>query len=180
MAQTSTVYVFDIALSDVDRGVYEALFLNVACHPSESEAYMVTRVLAYCLEHCEGLTFTQGLSVAEEPALWERDLTGQLLAWIEVGAPDATRLHKASKACARVVVYCHKDVNLYLRNLAGTRVHAPERVSIVEMDRRFIEGIAGKLTRRVTMSVSVSDGELYVDIGGEAFAMTLVRRALPE
>lgn len=179
MALGSTVNVFDIALSDMDRGVYEQLSLKVACHPSESAEYMLTRVLAYALELQEGLAFTQGLSVAEEPALWVRDLTGQLRAWIEVGAPDAARLHKASKACDRVVVYCHKDVTLYLRNLTGQRVHAPEKVRIVALDRRFVEAVAAKITRRTTMAVSVTEGQVYLDIAGESFTMALVDHPLP-
>lgn len=178
MALTSTQHVFDVDLSDVDRGVYTPLSLKVARHPSESEAYMVTRVLAYALELEEGLAFTTGLSTAEEPALWTRDLTGQLRAWIEVGTPDAARLHKASKACDRVVVYCHKDVALYLRGLAGQKVHAPERVSIVALDRRFVDDLAARVERRTTLSISVSEGELYVDVGGTSLHTTLVRHGL--
>lgn len=179
MALGSTVYVYDLSLSDMDRGVYEQLSLKVACHPSESVEYMLTRVLAYALECQEGLTFTQGLCAADEPALWVRDLTGQLRAWIEVGTPDAARLHKASKTCERIVVYCHKDMALYLRNLAGQRVHAPERVQLVEMDRRFVEAVAARVTRRTTMAVSVTEGQLYLDIAGESFTAGLVRHTLP-
>lgn len=179
MAQTSTQHVFDIALSDVDRGVYEQLHLKVARHPSESEAYLVSRILAYALEFQEGLAFSSGLSVADEPALWVRDLTDQLRAWIEVGTPDGPRLHKASKACNRVVVYCHKDLAVYMRGLAGQKVHAPERVSIVPLDRRFVEAVAAKIERRTTLNVSVNEAELYVDVGGESYTMALERHPLP-
>jgi uncharacterized protein YaeQ len=173
MALTSTVFVFDIALSDVDRGVYETFSLKVACHPSETPEYMLTRVLAYALEYEEGLAFSSGLSATEEPALWTRDLTGQLRAWIEVGTPDAARLHKASKACDRVAVYCHKDVALYLRNLTGQRVHNADRLRIVEVDRRFIEAAAAKVERRTALTVSVTEGTLYLDVGGASFTTAL-------
>lgn len=179
MAQTATVHTFEVTLSDVDRGVYTTLDLKVARHPSEHDAYMLARVLAFALEYEDGITFTQGLFAADEPAIWVRDLTGQLRAWIEVGTPDAARLHKASKACDRVVIYCHKDPTAWYRALAGQKVHAPERVSIVELDRRFIDAVAAKLARRNLLSVSVNEGELYVDLGGEAFTTTLARRGLP-
>ena len=179
MAIASTVHVFEIALSDVDRGVYESLSLKVARHPSETDVYMLARVLAYCLEFTEGLTFTQGLSVADEPALWVRDLTGQLREWIEVGAPEAARLHKASKACNRVVVYCHKDTPHYLRSLAGQRVHAPERVSIVELDRHFLNAVAAKIEKRTTMALSVTEQTVYVDIGGESHSFGLSTHPVP-
>ncbi len=179
MALTSTVHAFDLSLSDVDRGVYETLPLKVARHPSETAEYMFTRVLAYALEYEEGITFTQGLSVADEPAIWVRDLTGQLRAWIEVGTPDAPRLHRASKACNRVVVYCHKDVGPYFRTLAGQRVHAPERIAIVELDRAFVEAVAAKIERRNTLALSITEGQVYADIGGASFSAALVRHALP-
>ena len=179
MALTATVHVFDLTLSDVDRGVYESLTLKVARHPSESAEYLFTRVLAYALELREGLAFTQGLSVADEPALWVRDLTGQLQAWIEVGTPDATRLHKATKACAQVAVYCHKDAALYLRGLVGQKVHAPERVAIFEVDRALVAAASAKVEKRTTLSISVTEGQLYVDIGGESLTGAVTRWAFP-
>jgi len=104
MAQTATIYNFEIALSHVDRGIYEALSLRVARQPSETPEYLLTRVLAYCLEYTEGIAFGKGLAEPNEPALSVRDLTGALKVWVDVGAPDAARLHKASQACPRVVV----------------------------------------------------------------------------
>jgi hypothetical protein len=108
MAQPSTVRRFEIQLSDSDRGVYESLDLRVAQHPSESERYLVARVLVRALEHDEGVDFSRGLAASDEPALWQHDLRGDLLAWIEIGTPSTDRLHKASKLCKRVVVYAWK------------------------------------------------------------------------
>ncbi len=108
MALTATMWRFEINLSDTDRGVYAALDLRVAQHPSESERFMVARVIARCLEHAEGLEFGRGVSSDEEPAIAGRDLTGVLHTWIDVGAPSVTRLHKASKTGARVAVYTWK------------------------------------------------------------------------
>ena len=105
MALTATIFNFDIQLADVDRHVYETLSLRVAQHPSETELHLATRVLAYCLEYGEGIRFSKGLAEPDEPAIVVRDLTGALRAWIEVGAPDAARLHKAMKASPRVAVY---------------------------------------------------------------------------
>jgi uncharacterized protein YaeQ len=179
MALGSTQFTFDLSLSDVDRGLYETFTLKVACHPSESAPYMLTRVLAYAFEYQEGLAFSQGLSTAEQPALWVHDLTGQLKAWIEVGVPDAARLHKASKACDRVVVYCHKDMSVYLRSLVGQKVYAAERVRLLEVDRNLIEAAAQKIERRTAIALSVTEGQIYLDIGGESFTMELVRHPFP-
>ena len=104
MAQTATIYNFDIELADSDRHVYESLALRVARHPSESEEYLVTRLLAYLLEYREGIEFSRGISDPDDPAIAVRDLTGAVTTWIDVGAPEAARLHKASKAAARFTI----------------------------------------------------------------------------
>ena len=120
MALTSTVFTFDIDLSDADRGVYETLALRVARHPSESEEFLVARVLAYCLDYQDGIEFSRGLSDADDPPIAIRDLTGSLRAWIDVGTPSADRLHRAAKVAPRVVVYVHKDTR---SGWPGCRAH---------------------------------------------------------
>jgi uncharacterized protein YaeQ len=178
MAIGSTTHTFDIELSHVDRGVYETFSVKTGRHPSESAEYLVTRVLAYALEFEEGISFTQGLHASEEPAVWIRDLTGQLVAWIEVGAPDPTRLHRASKAAARVAVYCHKDIEPWLRAVASHPVHAPERITALEVPRTLVSALVAALDRRTRLCVSVTDGELYVDAGGQALSARLVHHPL--
>ena len=164
MALSATVYHLQIELSDVDRVVYESLDLRVARHPSESADYLVTRVLAYCLEHTEGIAFsTGGLSAPDEPALAIRDLTGVITAWIEIGAPDAARVHKAGKAAARVAVYTHKDPDKVLAQWEGERMHrAPE---LYRIDRALLDAIVARLARRMTFALSVTGGRLYLTLG---------------
>src|SRR5262245_32856653 len=89
MALPATIYNFDIDLSDSDRGVYESVALRVAQHSSESDEYLIARVLAYLLEHAEGIAFSRGVSEPEEPMISVRDLTGKVRSWIEIGTPDA-------------------------------------------------------------------------------------------
>jgi uncharacterized protein YaeQ len=166
VAQTATVHHFDIQLADVDRGVYEALALKVARHPSETEEYLLTRVLAYCLEHAEGLAFSRGLAEPDEPALAVRDLTGALRVWIDVGLPDAARLHKASKAAPRVAVYTHRTPAQLLRQLAGERIHRAAALELYAIDRDLLAGLAERLERRMALDVSVTDRHLFVTVGG--------------
>ncbi len=123
MALGATMYVFEVRLADADRGVYETLTLRVARHPSETAEYLVTRLFAYCLEYAEGIAFSKGLSDPDEPAISVRDLTGVLQTWIDIGAPDAARLHKAAKAAPNVAVYVHRDPDQLLARLAGERIH---------------------------------------------------------
>jgi uncharacterized protein YaeQ len=165
LALGATIYNFSIQLSDVDRGVYEALALKVARHPSESEEYLLTRVLAYCLEFAEGIGFSRGISAPEEPALAVRDLTGALKVWIDIGSPDAARLHKAAKAAPRVAVYTHKDPAQTQRQLAGERIHRSEALEIYAIDRELVAGLVRLLERRMKMELSITDRHLFLSIG---------------
>ncbi len=165
MALTATIYNFDIDLADNDRGVYETLALRVARHPSESEDYLATRVLAYAMEYTDGIEFSTGLSTPDEPAIAVRDLTGTMQAWIEVGTPDAERLHRAAKATPRVAVYIHKDPTQFIARLHGARIHRAEALELRAIDRGVVAALTRRLSRRMDFSLSVSDRELYLSIG---------------
>ena len=178
MALTATMYTFDISLSDVDRNVYETLALRVACHPSETEEYLWTRVLAYCLEYTEGISFSKGLSTPDEPAVMVRDLTGALTAWIEVGAPDAARLHKASKGAPRVAIYTHKDPRLVQRQYAGERIHRSDSITLHAVDRELLDALVARLDRRMSLDLSVTERHLYITIGGETLSGEVVGHPL--
>jgi uncharacterized protein YaeQ len=180
VALTATVFNIDIDLADNDRGVYETLALRVAQHPSETDEYLLTRVLAYALEYTEGLEFAPGgLSDPEAPTIAARDLTGVMRLWIEIGAPEAARLHKAAKASPRVVVYTHRDVNQWLARLAGERIHRAEAIEVWAVDRALLAALAAHLDRRMAFSLSVTDRELFVAIGTETFTAPLTRYPLP-
>lgn len=180
MALTATISTFEIALNDVDRHVYEQLSLKVARHPSETEDYLWTRVLAYCLEYGEGIAFSRGgLSDPEEPPIAVRDLTGALRAWIEIGAPSAERLHKAAKASPRVALYTHKEPRILLRGYEGARIHRAESIDVFAVDRDLLEALAPRLDRRVVLTLSVTAGELYLDLDGEVIHGHVTRLALP-
>ncbi len=178
MALTATIYNIDIDLADADRQVYETLALRVARHPSESEAYLLTRVLAYALEYTEGITFSRGLSEPDEPAISVRDLTGALRVWVEVGTPDADRLHRAAKAADRVVVYTHKDPAQFVRQLAGERIHRIEALELYSIDRRLLTALAERLDRRMAFSLSITDRDLYVSIGSDTLTGGVTRHAV--
>ena len=178
LALSATIYNFEISLSDVDRGVYEQLALRVACHPSESPEYLVARVLAYALEFTEGLVFGRGISEPDDPPLAVRDLTGALKVWIEIGSPDAARLHKASKAAPRAVVYTHKDPRILLRSLEGERIHRSDSLEIYSIERELIDGIVPRLDRRTQLGLSITDRQIYATIGDETFSGAVERHTL--
>lgn len=164
MAIGSTIHTFTVQLSDVDRGVYDELQLRVARHPSETAPYMLTRVLAYCLEYEEGIAFSEGVAATDEPAVMVKDLTGALVAWIEVGAPDAARLHTGSMKAERVAVYTHRDPDKVSAAWAGKRIHRADEVLLHSFDPGFIERVAGGLERRSTATLTRTEGRVYLEL----------------
>ncbi len=178
MALGATMYVFEVRLANADRGVYETLTLRVARHPSETAEYLVTRLLAYCLEYTEGIAFSKGLSDPDEPAISVRDLTGALLAWIDIGAPDAARLHKAAKAAPNVAVYVHRDPAQLLSRLAGERIHRGEALRICAIDLDLLAAFVARLERRMDFDLAVSDGTIYLSLGAETITGAVHERRI--
>lgn len=164
---------FEIALADVDRGVYTDLDLRVARHPSEDEPYLLTRVLAFALEHKEGLAFSKGLSEADEPALWVKSGDGRVLEWIEVGAPAADRLHRASKLAARVVVWCHRRPDMLQQRCAKEKVHKAEAITVVKVPTELLTALAARLDRNNKWDLSRHEGRVTIVCGGEVIEAAL-------
>jgi uncharacterized protein YaeQ len=170
MALSATMYVFAIELADSDRSIYTSLELRVARHPSETAEYLLTRVLAYCLEYAEGIAFSKGLSDPDEPAISIRDLTGALQAWIEVGAPEAARLHRASKASPRVAVYTHKDAEQLAARLSGEKIHRIEALELYAVDREWLAALAERLARRMAFTLTISERHVYLSLGEQTLS----------
>ncbi len=178
MALTATIYSLDTDLADVDRGVYEKLGLRLARQPSETVEYMVTRFLAYCLEYTQGIELTEGVAAGDEPAVLVRDLTGRVTAWIEVGMPDAGRLHRGSKLAGRAAVYTQRNVAQVLAELNGKSIHRAAEIPVYGFGRGFVEAVAAAVERRSRMTLSVTERQLYLDVNGQAFSTAVAEHRI--
>ncbi|MFJ2551319.1 YaeQ family protein [Microbacterium sp. NPDC087591] len=173
MAIGSTIHTFDVQLADMDRGVYDDFSLRVARHPSETDAYMLTRILALGLEYTEGIVFGDGISSTEDPAVLVRDLTGQVTAWIEVGAPDAERLHYGSRLAERTVVYTHRDPAKVMAPWAGKKIHRSDAIRVYSFDPGFIDAAVPLIARRNTITLTVTEQVLFLDLNGTSSTTTI-------
>ena len=178
MAQGATIYVFEVRLADADRGVNETLTIRAARHPSETTEYLLTRVLAYCLEYTEGIAFSKGLSDPDEPAIAVRDLTGLLQTWIDIGAPDASRLHRAAKAAPSVAVYAHRGLDQLVERLAGERIHRAGEIRLHAVEPELLSELVARLERRMNFDLAVSDRMLYLSLGDETLTGAIEDRRL--
>lgn len=168
MALGATIHRVTIALSDVDRGVYESLDLRLARHPSESLRFLVTRMLGYALSYQDGIAFSKGgISDTDVAPISVHDPTGLLREWIEIGTPAAERLHKAAKAAPRVVIYTTSDLGP-LRERAA-EIHKSDAIEVVTFAPALVEAVEQRLDRTTALEVVRTDGHLYVTIDGESF-----------
>jgi uncharacterized protein YaeQ len=173
MALGATIHHVQVALSDVDRDVYETLDMRVARHPSESARYLVTRTLAYCLSYEEGIAFSKGgISATDEPPVAVRDPTGVLVAWIDVGPPSAERLHKATKAARRVALYT-TDAALLRRAVAARPIHRVEEIEVWPLEMSLVDAVAEALGRTMKLEIVRSDERLYVTFDGRVIESPL-------
>jgi uncharacterized protein YaeQ len=129
-------------------------------------------VLAYCLEYTDGISFSNGLAEPDEPPL------AVLRVWIDIGAPDAARMHKAAKAAARVVVYTHKDPEKVMRQWSGERIHRAAALELYSVARPFLTELVARLKRRMVFALSVTSGHLYATIDGDVIEGEVERHAL--
>ncbi len=161
MALKPTIYKFNIALSDLNRNYYDTLHLTVAQHPSENSERMMTRVLAFCLNAQENLTFTKGLSAIEEPDLWVRSLDDQLLLWVDIGEPAVDRIKKASRQARATKVY---SFNSKSDVWWEQNKHKLQRlnVSIYQFQWQDIQSLASLVERTMDCSVTITGNSAYI------------------
>ena len=167
------MYRFEVDLSDTDRGVYAPLSFRAAFHPSEAPGFFVARLMAYCLNTQDGLEMSQGISDPDVPALRVMAPDGRPVLWIEVGQPDARRLHKASKTGAKVVVYSHKEPYQYLKNLADEKIHRSEELRVLSFEQGFLESVSKTLERDNKWGLTVTGGTLYLNAGNRSLTSEL-------
>jgi uncharacterized protein YaeQ len=161
MALRPTIFKVKVALSDLVREVYDELDLTVARHPSETDARMMARVLAYALEAEDGLAFGRGLSDTDEPDLWTHTLDGRVDHWIEVGEPAAKRIRQARPLAERLTIYAFNDKADAWWDREGREI---ERLGarVRRLDTAAVDALAALVERTLRTSVTVSEESAYV------------------
>ena len=117
----------------------------------------------------EGIEFTEGVAAGDQPAVLVRDLTGRVTCWVEVGMPEAERLHRGSKLAGRAAVYTHRNVGRVLAELSGKQIHQGPEIPVYDFGKGFVEEVVAALERRTDASVSVVERHLYLDLSGRTF-----------
>ena len=177
MAQKATVCKATLQIADIDRGLYADHALTVARHPSETDERMMMRILAFALcvpadDRDGALEFAKGMWDPDEPELWQKDLTGRIVQWIEVGQPEERRLAKASGRADRVSVFAFAgSANLWWAGLGGRIARAGniEAWRIAPEESRELARLA---SRSMQLQVNRHDGAVFVSDGERSVQMT--------
>ena len=177
MALKATIHKAQIQLADMDRGVYGDHALTIARHPSETDERMMMRVLAYALnapasDDDGALELAKSLWDTDEPDLWQKDLTGQIVHWIDVGQPDERRILRASPRAGRVTVLSYASSTPVWWSGLASRITRARNVAVWQVDAGESQALAALAERSMQLQVSVQDGTVYVSQGERAVEIT--------
>lgn len=162
MALKSTIYKVELDIADLDRNYYAPHTLTLACHPSESETRMMIGLVVFALNAHERLAFSRGLSETGEPDLWQRDLTGDLELWVELGHPDEKRLAKACGRSRAVLVYTYSASPELWWDPASSKLSRFKNLSVRRFDPAETTALAGFVQRSMSLSCTIQDGEVWL------------------
>lgn len=161
MALKPRIYKLKIGLSDLNRNIYDTLNLTLAQHPSETLERMMVRVLAFCMNSNESLTFTKGLSAVNEPDIQAQTLDGQTSLWIDVGEPNMDRIKKATRLATTVKVYSFNSKADVWWN-QGRSKFSRLTASIYQFRWTGIQALVGLVQRSMDLSVTITEDSVYV------------------
>ena len=174
MALKATICKAELNIADMDRGYYADHALTLAQHPSENDERLMIRLLAFALHAHEHLAFTKGLSDPDEPDLWQKDLTGALELWIDLGQPDETRIRKAAGRARQVVVCCYGNAATPWWDDIAPKLERTRNVGV----RRFVvaegQSLAGFVQKNMTLQCTVQDGQLWLSDGERSVQVDVV------
>ena len=182
MALKATIHKASLQIADMDRGLYADHTVTIARHPSETEERMMMRLLAFALnvpadDHEGALEFAKSLWDTDEPDLWQRNLTGEIVSWIEVGQPDGRRLLKACGRADRVIVYGYaSSTPIWWSGIAG-KLGRARGLEVWQIEPAQAQALAALAQRTMQLQVTVQDGLVWIGDAGASVEIAPTRLA---
>jgi len=163
MALSSTIYKVDLQISDMDRHYYQNHNLTVAQHPSETLLRMMVRILVFALNASDTLEFTRGISSDDVPDLWQKDLTGDIEQWIELGQPTAKRLKKACGRSNQVKLYTYSGHGAEIWwQQNQTACQAMKKLQVINLPSEQVQALSQYVTRNMELQCTLQDGMIWL------------------
>jgi uncharacterized protein YaeQ len=176
MASNATIYKALLKIADMDRQHFQDHALTLARHPSETEERMMVRVLAFALHADEALSFGRGVGTENEPALWQRDLTGGIDCWIEIGQPDEKTLRQACGRSKQVVVYAYgaRSADAWWANQSPT-LDRLKNLTVTLLPMESVRALAGIAKPAMQLQWTIQDGHIWIADGTQTLHLELQR-----
>ena len=162
MALKATIYKAELQIADMDRNYYGQHLLTVARHPSETDERVMISILAFAIHASEQLTFTKGLFDTEEPDLWQKDLTGAIELWVEVGQPDEKRLMKACGRSERVVVYSYSATSHIWYKQIANKLERAKNLEVIDIPSDASAQLEKMVNRNMQLQCTIQDGQIWL------------------
>lgn len=163
MALKATIYKADLQIADMDRHYYAGHSLTIARHPSENDERMMARVLAFALNASESLAFTKGLCDTDEPDIWQKDLTGAVELWIELGQPDEKRLRQICAKSERVMVYCYsgRSGEIWWEQIKSKALRL-DNLAVYNLPAADVQALAKLANRNMQLQCTIQEEQIWL------------------
>ena len=170
MAARATIYKADLQIADIDRNYYKNHALTLAQHPSETDERLMVRLLAFAMHAHDALTFGRGLSAEDEPDLWQKDLTGTIERWIDVGQPDERDVRRACGRARQVVILCYgsRGADIWW-NQNRDKLERLRNLTVVNLPGS--QALAKLASRTMQLQCNIQEGQVWMI--GESEAVQL-------
>lgn len=181
MAIKATIFKADLQIADMDRNYYHAHALTIARHPSETDERMMVRVLAFALHAHEALAFGRGLSADDEPDLWQKDLTGAIERWIDVGLPDEKLVRRACGRARQVFIYTYggRVADIWWEQ-NGVGLERSSNLAVVNLSVESSRDLAKLAQRNMQLNCTIQDGLVWLADQGRTVQVEMtLRKPLP-
>jgi uncharacterized protein YaeQ len=174
MAQKATIYKAELQIADMDRNHYHNYSLTVARHPSETDVRMMVRLLTFALNASDNLKFTKGISTDDEPDIWKKSLTDDIMLWIDLGQPDEKRLRKACGRAEEVIVYSYqqRSAELWWKQLEDSSQRF-DNLRVFSINEDTCKSLTQFVNRNMQLQCTLQDGECWITDGKATVNVTL-------
>ena len=174
MALKSTIFKAELQISDMDRNSYSDHSLTIARHPSETDERMMVRLLAFALHADEALVFADSIGNDDEPSLWQKDLTGAIQVWVDVGQPDEKRIRRACGRAARVFIFAYggHGVDVWLNQIKNS-LERSSNLSVINLPAGAPQALARLAQRSMKLQFTIQDGQVWVTAEQETVHLDL-------
>ena len=169
MAIKSTIFKVNLQIADMERHYYQDHALTIARHPSETDERMMVRLLAFALHAHEYLEFGQGMTADDEADLWQKDLTGAIELWIDVGIPDEKLIRKACGRANQVIVYCYggRVAEMWFAQ-NGSQFERQKNLTVINLPVESTRAIAKLAQRNMQLQCTIQDGQVWLSDGNDS------------